>query len=60
MLRGDSARLERSMAITTGGKPDAQRTADTVKRSKPFFSTYEKEIVMCARSFRLVSLAESL
>ena len=50
VLRGDIARLERSMAITTGGQAGGERTQDTVKRSKPFKYCYEKEIVMCVRS----------
>ena len=38
-MRGDVARLGRCTAICTQGE-------DTIKRSKPFKYTYEKEIVM--------------
>ena len=62
VLRGDIARLERCTAITTGGdlppELDDPGEADpkslegllprTIKRSKPFKYTYEKEIVMYA------------
>ncbi|KAK4053361.1 cytosolic thiouridylase subunit Ctu1 [Microbotryomycetes sp. JL221] len=59
VLRGDFPRLERCTAMTTGGdagpKPDCQDGDDlgaalprTIKRSKPFKYTYEKEIVMYA------------
>lgn len=61
VLRGDIARLERCTAITTGAdlaplKGDAEDDDDalaavlprTIKRSKPFKYTYEKEIVMYA------------
>lgn len=60
VLRGDIARLERCTAITTGGDPspasldpstdDPLLTSlpQTIKRSKPFKYTYEKEIVMYA------------
>jgi len=47
VLRGDIARLERSMAIITGGKSHGG-CDDTIKRSKPFKYAYEKEIVMYA------------
>lgn len=36
------------MAITTGGKREGEGSLETVKRSKPFKFTYEKEIVMSA------------
>lgn len=39
VMRGDVARLGRCTAICTQGE-------DTIKRSKPFKYTYEKEIVM--------------
>lgn len=64
VLRGDIARLERCTAITTGqdlpslpsASPDDGDEVDdlmqalprTIKRSKPFKYTYEKEIVMYA------------
>lgn len=64
VLRGDIARLERCTAITTGGdrSPSLDELDDeerdtktlegllpqTIKRSKPFKYTYEKEIVMYA------------
>ncbi|ORY43258.1 hypothetical protein BCR35DRAFT_285424 [Leucosporidium creatinivorum] len=60
VLRGDIARLERCTAITTGGDlppelddPEDTKTLEgllprTIKRSKPFKYTYEKEIVMYA------------
>lgn len=59
VLRGDIARLERCTAITTGAsqnKRDIEEEKDdliealpkTIKRSKPFKYTYEKEIVMYA------------
>lgn len=62
VLRGDIARLERCTAITTGGDlpPELDDPEDsdsktlegllprTIKRSKPFKYTYEKEIVMYA------------
>lgn len=41
ILRGDVSRLGRCVEITTRGE-------DTIKRSKPFKYTYEKEIVMYA------------
>ncbi|RXK40253.1 cytoplasmic tRNA 2-thiolation protein 1 [Tremella mesenterica] len=41
IMRGDIARLGRSMALTT-------QSEDTIKRSKPFKYAYEKEIVMYA------------
>ncbi|KDQ65008.1 hypothetical protein JAAARDRAFT_116909 [Jaapia argillacea MUCL 33604] len=41
IMRGDIARLGRCTAICTQGE-------DTIKRSKPFKYTYEKEIVMYA------------
>ena len=60
-MRGDIARLERCTAITTGGDlpaevedPDEPTSGvegllpRTIKRSKPFKYTYEKEIVMYA------------
>lgn len=72
MLRGDIARLERCTAITTGGDlpPDLDDPEDTktlegllprtIKRSKPFKYTYEKEIVMYAYfKVRLLSLSTS-
>ena len=40
-MRGDIARLGRCTQISTRGE-------DTIRRSKPFKYTYEKEIVMCA------------
>lgn len=66
MLRGDIARLERCTAITTGSDlPPSSDDAPgslprTIKRSKPFKYTYEKEIVMyayfkvCYSQFRVV------
>ncbi|KAL8286641.1 hypothetical protein RQP46_004169 [Phenoliferia psychrophenolica] len=54
VLRGDIARLERCTAITTGADlpPLEEDGLDalprTIKRSKPFKYTYEKEIVMYA------------
>lgn len=75
VLRGDIARLERCTAITTGGDlppelDDAEEQDPkslegplprTIKRSKPFKYTYEKEIVMYAyfkvcRPFRCKSI----
>ena len=41
ILRGDISRLSRCVEISTKGE-------DTIKRSKPFKYTYEKEIVMYA------------
>ncbi|TFK56205.1 hypothetical protein OE88DRAFT_1804962 [Heliocybe sulcata] len=46
IMRGDIARLGRCTAICTQGE-------DTIKRSKPFKYTYEKEIVMYAYFKRL-------
>ncbi|KAM0756063.1 hypothetical protein T439DRAFT_320754 [Meredithblackwellia eburnea MCA 4105] len=46
VLRGDVPRLERCTAITTGS--DLPGVAGTIKRSKPFKYTYEKEIVLYA------------
>jgi len=43
-MRGDVARLGRCTAICTQGE-------DTIKRSKPFKYTYEKEIVMQVLEF---------
>ena len=40
VMRGDIARLGRCTQISTTGE-------DTIRRSKPFKYTYEKEIVMC-------------
>lgn len=40
-MRGDIARLGRCTQISTEGE-------DTIRRSKPFKYTYEKEIVMYA------------
>lgn len=40
VMRGDIARLGRCTQISTSGE-------DTIRRSKPFKYTYEKEIVMC-------------
>lgn len=60
VLRGDIARLERCTAITTGSDASTSTLPDedrdplmaalprTIKRSKPFKYTYEKEIVMYA------------
>lgn len=62
VLRGDIARLERCTAITTGSDHQKESTEEdgqesnellevlprTIKRSKPFKYTYEKEIVMYA------------
>lgn len=54
VLRGDIARLERCTAITTGSDlppldaDGLEALPRTIKRSKPFKYTYEKEIVMYA------------
>lgn len=53
VLRGDISRLERCTAITTGSDlppldDDLDALPRTIKRSKPFKYTYEKEIVMYA------------
>lgn len=58
VLRGDIARVERCTAITTGSdscvphddndEDSGSRLPHTIKRSKPFKYTYEKEIVMYA------------
>jgi cytoplasmic tRNA 2-thiolation protein 1 len=46
-MRGDIARLGRCTLICTQGS-DSGEVLDTIKRSKPFKYTYEKEIVMYA------------
>lgn len=45
LLRGDVARLERSIAIVTGASSSEEHL---IPRCKPFKYTYEKEIVMYA------------
>lgn len=45
VMRGDIARLGRCTSICTQG---SDQMTDTIKRSKPFKYTYEKEIVMYA------------
>ncbi|ODQ78311.1 hypothetical protein BABINDRAFT_181309 [Babjeviella inositovora NRRL Y-12698] len=47
LLRGDTARLEKSCAILT------QSSGSPIKRSKPFKYTYEKEIVLYAHYKKL-------
>ncbi len=47
LLRGDTARIERSVSITTNS------SGSPVKRSKPFKYTYEKEIVLYAHYRKL-------
>lgn len=46
LLRGDIARLERSVSIVTGS--DSSLDEHLIPRCKPFKYTYEKEIVMYA------------
>lgn len=48
LLRGDVARLERSIAIVTGANASSRDDDNLIPRSKPFKYTYEKEIVMYA------------
>jgi hypothetical protein len=65
VLRGDIARLERCTAITTGADlapvvvDGVKGLPRTIKRSKPFKYTYEKEIVMYAY-FKVSSPSPSL
>lgn len=47
VMRGDIARLGRCTQISTTGE-------DTIRRSKPFKYTYEKEIVMCVYFFCVI------
>lgn len=47
LLRGDTARIERSVSISTNS------TGSPVKRSKPFKYAYEKEIVLYAHYRKL-------
>jgi cytoplasmic tRNA 2-thiolation protein 1 len=51
LLRGDSFRLSKSVAITTGSEQD---DISSIPRSKPFKYTYEKEIVLYAYHKKLV------